>query len=138
MDKALGEASAESQAGNSSKGFGSGSSPFSTMTSLLGEVPGTGSLVREAGQLQEQADVQEAQNRAASQTQAPPSFAGPPGSMGGPPGPGIPGMSADFDPLKTARQIYPILEFRDKVVRAISSTIEKIPGLKSRCGEDYG
>ena len=130
MDKALGEASAKSQAGNSSKGFGSGSSPFSTMTSLLGEVPGTGSLVREAGQLQEQADAQEAQNRAASQTQAPPSFAGPPGSMGGPPGPGIPGMSADFDPLKTARQIYPILEFRDKVVKAISSTIEKIPGLE--------
>ena len=40
-------------------------------------------------------------------------------------------MSPTFDPMKTAAQIYPILEFRDKVVRAISSTIEKIPGLEA-------
>ena len=40
-------------------------------------------------------------------------------------------MSESFDPVKTAKQIYPILEFRDKVVRAISSTIAKIPGLEA-------
>ena len=33
--------------------------------------------------------------------------------------------------MKTASQIYPILEFRDKVVKAISATIEKIPGLEA-------
>lgn len=37
----------------------------------------------------------------------------------------------DFDPAKTIKQIYPILAFRDKVVRTISSIIEKIPGLEA-------
>lgn len=36
----------------------------------------------------------------------------------------------DIDPQKTVQQIYPILEFRDKVVRRISSIVEKIPGLE--------
>lgn len=36
----------------------------------------------------------------------------------------------DIDPQKTVEQIYPILEFRDKVVRRISSIVEKIPGLE--------
>ena len=48
----------------------------------------------------------------------------------GPPGPGLPGMP-NFDPSKTVQQIYPILVFRDKVVRTISSIISKIPGLES-------
>lgn len=38
---------------------------------------------------------------------------------------------ANFDPSKTIAQIYPILAFRDKVVRTISSIIEKIPGLEA-------
>ncbi|KAK5085167.1 hypothetical protein LTS08_003374 [Lithohypha guttulata] len=46
------------------------------------------------------------------------------------PPPGLPGMP-DFDPGKTMKQIYPILVFRDKVVRTISSIIEKIPGLEA-------
>ena len=37
----------------------------------------------------------------------------------------------NFDPAKTIRQIYPILAFRDKVVRTISGIIEKIPGLEA-------
>ncbi|KIX08312.1 uncharacterized protein Z518_02968 [Rhinocladiella mackenziei CBS 650.93] len=37
----------------------------------------------------------------------------------------------NFDPAKTVAQIYPILAFRDKVVRTISSIIEKIPGLEA-------
>ncbi|RAH74012.1 Het-C domain-containing protein [Aspergillus aculeatinus CBS 121060] len=37
----------------------------------------------------------------------------------------------DFDPNKTIAQIYPILEFRDKVVRKLTSIIEKIPGLEA-------
>lgn len=43
---------------------------------------------------------------------------------------GLPGMP-NFDPKKTVSQIYPILVFRDKVVRTISSIIEKIPGLEA-------
>ncbi|KAL8407732.1 hypothetical protein RB594_006537 [Gaeumannomyces avenae] len=42
----------------------------------------------------------------------------------------VPGMSENFDPVKTAGRIYPILLFRDKIVRAISNTISKIPGLE--------
>ncbi|KIW60139.1 hypothetical protein, variant [Exophiala xenobiotica] len=43
---------------------------------------------------------------------------------------GLPGLP-DFDPAKTIAQIYPILVFRDKVVRTISAIIEKIPGLEA-------
>jgi Heterokaryon incompatibility protein Het-C len=42
----------------------------------------------------------------------------------------IPGMSPNLDPVKVARQIYPILEFRDKIVKAINATISGIPGLE--------
>jgi len=40
-------------------------------------------------------------------------------------------MSANFDPVATAKKIYPILEFRDRVVKAINQTIAKIPGLEA-------
>ena len=43
---------------------------------------------------------------------------------------GLPGLP-DFDPAKTIAQIYPILAFRDRVVRTISAVIEKIPGLEA-------
>ena len=43
---------------------------------------------------------------------------------------GLPGMP-DFDAATTIKQIYPILAFRDKVVRTISAIIEKIPGLEA-------
>ena len=46
------------------------------------------------------------------------------------PGMGLPGLP-NFDPAKTVAQIYPILAFRDKVVRTISAVIEKIPGLEA-------
>jgi hypothetical protein len=52
-----------------------------------------------------------------------------PPQQGGP-GPGLPGMP-NFDPSKTVQQIYPILVFRDKVVRSISAIISKIPGLEA-------
>ena len=35
-------------------------------------------------------------------------------------------QSGEFDPEEIARKIYPILAFRDRVVKAISSTIEKV------------
>ena len=42
-----------------------------------------------------------------------------------------PAALQNIDPAKTMAQIYPILVFRDKVVRTISSVIEKIPGLEA-------
>ncbi|KAK5698424.1 hypothetical protein LTS12_028501, partial [Elasticomyces elasticus] len=41
------------------------------------------------------------------------------------------GVLSNFDPNKTIAQIYPILSFRDKVVRKLTSIIEKIPGLEA-------
>lgn len=35
-------------------------------------------------------------------------------------------QSGEFDPEYIAQQIYPILEFRDKVVKVINITIEKV------------
>lgn len=40
-------------------------------------------------------------------------------------------VDGNIDPAKLVQQIYPILAFRDKVVRAISGVIEKIPGLEA-------
>lgn len=125
--------------GSSGKRSGKGSSggDVDALTSLLSKIPGTGSLCQEAVALKASSDAQAAENsRTAggghySSSRADPSFAGPPGSVGGPPGPGIPGMSPNFDPQSVVPKIYPILEFRDKVVRSISNVISKIPGLEA-------
>lgn len=124
---------------------GSGGS-CSALTDVLGKVPGTSGLIKEAQQLQAQSDAQAAaisghgyrsggyddysSSRAGpGQHQgAAPAFDAPPGSVGGPPGPNIPGTNTD--PATIIPKIYPILEFRDKVVRNISAIIEKIPGLE--------
>ncbi|KAK3117600.1 hypothetical protein LTR53_000926 [Teratosphaeriaceae sp. CCFEE 6253] len=61
------------------------------------------------------------------------SFQGPPGSVGGPPGPTnatIPGINMNVDPQQAIAKIYPLLLFRDKVVRNIAGFVEKIPGLE--------
>ncbi len=117
MDIALKEAEAQSKAGDGSRS--SEGSGLSSMTGLLSQVPGAGDLAWQARDLQAQSEHQKQENI----------FAGPPGSEGGPPGPNIPGTN--FDPMKTASQIYPILEFRDKVVKIMTATIEKIPGLEA-------
>jgi hypothetical protein len=110
---------------------------------LLSKVPGTGGLMDEAKRLQAMSDAQDAANHGsrgfgddysserASAANQPPSFQAPPGSVGGPPGPGIPGMDPNLDPQNVINKIYPILVFRDKVVRTISAVISKIPGLES-------
>ncbi|KAL8738369.1 MAG: hypothetical protein Q9181_000840 [Wetmoreana brouardii] len=139
MDIALGDAQAQSKpsAGARSGMGGRGESQLSSMTGLLSQVPGAGNLCQQAEYLQAQSDAQAQANSGYRDTSAGPAagintqFSAPPGTQGGPPGPGIPGMSANFDPIKTAAQIYPILEFRDKVAKAISATIEKIPGLEA-------
>ena len=115
MDIALKDAQAQNSSGDRS----TAGSQLSTMTGLLSQVPGAGDLARQARDLQAQSAAQEQENR----------FAAPPGSEGGPPGPNIPGTN--IDPYKTAASIYPILEFRDKVVKVMTATIEKIPGLEA-------
>lgn len=124
MDMALkGAEQAQSGAGGQ-RAFGGGKD----FANLISQIPGIGGgLAATARDLQTSAAAQEYAN---SRVAVNDSFFGPPGSADGPPGPGIPGMSTNFDPIKTAAQIYPILEFRDKVVKAINATIAKIPGLE--------
>lgn len=118
-----------------------GSDPCGGLIDALKLVPGTGSLIQEAQNLQAASDAQAAANtrsggyddygsRAGGQGgyQQPPSFSAPPGSVGGPPGPDIPGTNTD--PATIIPKIYPILVFRDNVVRSISAIVSKIPGLE--------
>ena len=98
---------------------------------LLSQIPGMGGgLADTARDLQARSAAQEYENETAK-ISVNTSFDAPPGSSGGPAGPAVPGMSPSFDPIKTAKQIYPILEFRDKIVKAINATIAKIPGLEA-------
>ena len=121
MDTALKVAEDQQKAPSDGSRIASGSSQLASMKDMLSSVPGAGDLAQQAQQLQAQSD---AQARASK-----PEFGPPPGSQGGPPGPNIPGTN--IDPAETIRKIYPILEFRDKVAKAISATIEKIPGLEA-------
>ena len=130
-------------AGNSNGkrgGPGEGSDPCSGLIDALSKVPGTGDLIRQAQTLQADSDAQAASNarsggfddygsRAGGQGgYQQQNFAAPPGSVGGPPGPDIPGTNTD--PATIIPKIYPILVFRDNVVRSISAIISKIPGLE--------
>lgn len=75
------------------------------MSSMLNQV-GAGDFIKEAEFLQAESEAQ-ARLTASDQSfisRADPSSA-PPG-LAARPAPGIPGMSATFDPLKTAAQIY--------------------------------
>ncbi|KAL2134053.1 hypothetical protein VTI74DRAFT_1109 [Chaetomium olivicolor] len=91
-------------------GSGSGGNDF---VSLVSQMPGVGDgFASQARSLQAMSAAQEQENiRAANENI-------------------VPGMSPNFDPVKTASKIYPILEFRDKIVRAINNMISKIPGLE--------
>ena len=120
MDIALKEAEAQNKASGGDRGA-SGSGQLANMTDMLSSVPGAGDLAQQARDLQAQSDAQEQETSL--------KFGAPPGSEGGPPGPNIPGTN--IDPMKTMAKIYPILEFRDRVVKVISATIEKIPGLEA-------
>ena len=133
MDIALGDAQSNS----------SGSS-LNSLTGLLGKIPGTKDLVTEAENLKRRSDEQEssnkrgksnggysaarglAQNFAGDQDKSSSRASDHPQASSGKPSP-----VADIDPAKTIEQIYPILQFRDNVVRKLNSVIEKIPGLES-------
>jgi hypothetical protein len=126
--------------GKKSIGGGPSSSGCDALTDILSKVPGTSGLIQEARGLQQASEAQAAQNYSSrgfgddnSGSRAGPtqSFQAPPGSVGGPPGPGIPGMNPNLDPQAVIAKIYPILVFRDKVVRTISAIVSKIPGLEA-------
>lgn len=88
--------------------------------SLLSKLPGVGAgFAAQAKDLKAESDAQERANKAHADRPAQP---GNPNV--------IPGMDPDFDPVKTAARIYPILAFRDKIVKAISRGISKVPGLE--------
>lgn len=137
MDSALTQAQ-----GSGKRGGGDAATNASDFTNLLAKVPGTGGLIQEAVRLQADSDAQAQQNAQGSGGYSDPysqgygtsradpstSFAAPPGSQGGPPGPNIPGST--IDPQTAIAKIYPLLQFRDKVVRTISGIVSKIPGLE--------
>ena len=84
-----------------------GNSAFTTLQSLMGQVPGhqARDLSNEMRSVQATAsrapDLRRDYARASSQT-------------------------GEFDPEKIAEEIYPILEFRDRVVKFIDNTIDKV------------
>lgn len=148
MDKTLTEAANAQHAGTRGT---DAASRASSLTNALTLVPGMQGLAQEAVELQAASDAQAAANlREASSTTydspyAPyndeynktradqssiPSFQAPPGSQGGPPGSGLPGLKPQIDPEAAIAKIYPILVFRDKVVRSIASIVSRIPGLE--------
>ncbi|OGM41560.1 HET-C domain protein HetC, partial [Aspergillus bombycis] len=142
MDIALGDAQTNTSSGSAS-----------ALTALLGKVPGTRDLVNEAEELRRRSDEQESLNKrgghssgysargsarsfddfdsgssrgfGGEQSRAARADDSNQSSSGG-----LPGLP-DFDANKTIDQIYPILQFRDNVVRNLSSIIEKIPGLET-------
>ncbi|BCR90531.1 Het-C domain-containing protein [Aspergillus chevalieri] len=124
MDIALGDAQANSSGGS-----------LGAFTGLLGKIPGTRDLVSEAENLKRESEAQETSNRSrgsrsgyATRDLGETSRSEPTQqSLSG----GGSSVLSDFDPNKTIAQIYPILAFRDKVVRKLTSIIEKIPGLEA-------
>jgi len=91
--------------------FGSSSNSGNDFISLLSQMPTVGNdFAAQARNLRAAASAQEQENARVS---------------------GSPDVNPTFDAVKIAAQIYPILEFRDKIVRAISNTISKIPGLEN-------
>lgn len=108
LDTALGNASKAGQSGK-----------ITGLTGLLSQVPGTRDLCQQAEGLQAESEAQAARNdQGSSQGERAWSTSD------------ITNL-AKTDPQAVIDKIYPILAFRDKVVRAINNIISKIPGLES-------
>lgn len=104
-------------------GIGGGGGGGADFISLVAQLPGIGgNFAKQARDLQAISEAQERDNARAYGGDLSRADATNPNV--------VPGMSPSFDPVKVAKQIYPILEFRDKIVKAISTTISKIPGLE--------
>lgn len=114
-ERGVGSASASSD-----RGLFDGSGGGPDFISLLSKLPGDGdSFASQARDLKAASDAQQRQNEQGETR-----------SRAGENLNQVPGMSPNFDPVKVAGQIYPILQFRDKIVKAISRGIAKIPGLE--------
>ncbi|KAI1374722.1 heterokaryon incompatibility Het-C [Hypoxylon crocopeplum] len=102
------------------RGFGGGlASSAGDFISLVGQLPGIGGgMASEARDLKRMAEDQRRRNEREE-------YSGTRGNTNL-----VPGMSESFDPVKVSKQIYPILEFRDKIVKSINRGIAKIPGLE--------
>ncbi|RMZ90570.1 hypothetical protein DV736_g2198, partial [Chaetothyriales sp. CBS 134916] len=144
MDNALGIAQQSAQSSN----------PLTTLVKLLSKVPGTKDLCAEAERLSAYSQAQTrsieeegwggggargldddySSSRAGpgdyNQNYQSPATPEQPLQQPASTTQSLPGLQ-NFDPAKFIKQIYPILAFRDKVVRAISAIIEKIPGLEA-------
>ncbi|KAL0940857.1 heterokaryon incompatibility protein het-c [Colletotrichum truncatum] len=117
--------------GSGSRGlFGLSSSSSSSnksndFISLVDQLPGIGGgLAKQAKELQARSAAQEQENERYG------GYSNSRGDLSRDNANQVPGMSPDFDPVKTAGQIYPILQFRDKIVKSISNLISKVPGLE--------
>jgi hypothetical protein len=119
VDIALKNAECSSGGGSTGQRGFLGIGPQTDFVSLLSKIPGSGSdFASQARSLKAASDARERENESQTRTRA-----------GGNTNQ-VPGMSPDFDPVKTAGQIYPILQFRDRIVKAISRGIAKVPGLE--------
>ncbi|SMR58674.1 unnamed protein product [Zymoseptoria tritici ST99CH_1E4] len=129
LNAALGQASATSK-----RSGGDPASAASPLTDLLAKIPGTGSLIKEAVDLQAASDRQAADNeRSGGGNRGMDDYSyGNEYSNSRAAAPGQTTFSAPptIDAAAVIAKIYPILSFRDKVVRQISAIISKIPGLE--------
>ncbi|GAW13129.1 hypothetical protein ANO14919_025070 [Xylariales sp. No.14919] len=101
--------------------FGGGGGGDSDFISLVASLPGIGGgMASEARDLKRMAQDQERRNEQSGAYSSTRSNANV-----------VPGMSESFDPVKVSKQVYPILAFRDKIVKSINRGIAKIPGLES-------
>lgn len=102
-------------------GGGSSSSGAADFVSLIAQLPGVGGgLASEANDLKRASREQEQRNHQSG------GYSGTRANVNI-----VPGMSENFDPVKVSKQVYPILAFRDRIVKSINRGIAKIPGLES-------
>lgn len=119
VDVALKNAEGSSGGGSSGQRGFLGVNMPTDFISLIAKIPGDGNdFASQARGLKAMSDAKERENESQTRSRA----AGNTNL--------IPGMSPDFDPVKTAGQIYPILQFRDRIVKAISRGIAMVPGLE--------
>ncbi|KAF2860996.1 heterokaryon incompatibility Het-C [Piedraia hortae CBS 480.64] len=118
LDAALGQAAALTGAGGgggsrSFDGSSGGNSNMTDFTDVLSKIPGTRGLIEEAMQLQSSSAEQAAQIEQQGSSRA---------AAGGP--------AVNVDVQQVVTRIYPILAFRDKVMRSVDAFVSKIPGLE--------
>ena len=106
-----------------------GNSAFTSLQSLLQQVPGhkARELSSECSTLQRSSDERAAYVQRARSGPGDYAQQGYGGDRGFVQDRGWDLQTGDFDPEKVAKEIYPILKFRDTVVKFIESTLEKVP-----------